>query len=84
MQEISLLVISLWNELEANLFAQWYCYCFYTVQLLLYNIYNSSSTLLICLHPVKWFQIFLCIAKNSIKYQSFVYTKLNDQTVLGI
>ena len=32
---------------------------------------------LIILHTVKWFQV-----NNSIKYQSFVYTQLNDQTVL--
>ena len=31
---------------------------------------------------VKWFQVLLCITNNSIKYQSFVYTQLNDQTVL--
>ena len=28
------------------------------------------------------FQILLCITNNSIKHQSFVYTQLNDQTVL--
>ena len=28
------------------------------------------------------FQVFLCIINNSIKHQSFVYTHLNDQTVL--
>ena len=31
---------------------------------------------------VKWFQVILHIANNSIKHQSFVYTQLNDQTVL--
>ena len=31
---------------------------------------------------VKWFQILQCITNYSIKYQSFVYTQLNDQTVL--
>ena len=31
---------------------------------------------------VKWFQILLCITKNSIKHQLFVYLQLNDQTVL--
>ena len=34
------------------------------------------------MHTVKWFQVLLCITNNSIKYQSFVYTQLNDQTVL--
>ena len=34
------------------------------------------------LHTVKWFQVLLCITNNSIKYQSSVYTQLNDQTVL--
>ena len=29
-----------------------------------------------------WFQLLLCITDNSIKHQSFVYTQLNDQTVL--
>ena len=31
---------------------------------------------------IKWFHALLHITKNSIKYQSFVYTQLNDQTVL--
>ena len=38
--------------------------------------------LIICLHTVKWFQVLLCITNNSIKHQSFVYTQLNDQTIL--
>ena len=38
--------------------------------------------LLICLHFVKWFQVFLCITSNSIKHKSFVYTQLNGPTVL--
>ena len=33
-------------------------------------------------HIVKCFSILLCITNNSIKHQSFVYTQLNDQTVL--
>ena len=37
---------------------------------------------LILLHTVKWFQVLLCITNNSFKHQSFVYTQLNDQTVL--
>ena len=36
---------------------------------------------LIFLHTVKWFQVLLCITNNSIKYQSFVYTQLNDQRI---
>ena len=37
---------------------------------------------LIILTSLKWFQVLLCITYNSIKYQSFVYTQLNNQTVL--
>ena len=37
---------------------------------------------LFLLHTVKWFQVLLYIANNSIKHQSFVYTQLNDETVL--
>ena len=37
---------------------------------------------LILLHNDTWFQVLLCITNNSIKYQSFVYTQLNDQIVL--
>ena len=33
-------------------------------------------------NKVEWFQVLLCITNNSIKHQSFVYTQLNDQTVL--
>ena len=40
------------------------------------------STLLICLHTLKWLQVLLCITNNSIKHQSFVYIQLNVQTVL--
>ena len=31
---------------------------------------------------VKWYQVLLCITNNSMKDQSFVYTQLDDQTVL--
>ena len=34
------------------------------------------------MHTVKWFQVFQCITKNSISHPSFIYTQLNDQTVL--
>ena len=37
---------------------------------------------LILLHTVKWSKAFLCITNNLIKHQSFVYTQLNDETVL--
>ena len=37
---------------------------------------------LILLHTVKWFQVLLCTTNNSFKHRSFVYTQLNDQTVL--
>ena len=36
----------------------------------------------ICLHTVKCFQVLPFNTNNSIKYQSFVNTQLNDQTVL--
>ena len=32
-------------------------------------------------NKIKWFQVLLYITNNSIKYQSFVSTQLNDQTV---
>ena len=37
---------------------------------------------LILLHTIKRFQVFQCITNNSIRYQLFVYTHLNDQIVL--
>ena len=38
---------------------------------------------MICkVNEVEWFQVLLRITNNSIKYQSFVYIQLNDQTVL--
>ena len=37
---------------------------------------------LILLHTVKELQELLRIINNSIKHQSFVYTQLNDKTVL--
>ena len=47
---------------------------FYLIQIILFTIYPLFSH--------KRFQVFLCITNNSIKHQSFVYTQLNDQTVL--
>ena len=46
--------------------------------------FNTSYSIqhLIRLNTVKWFQVLLCITFNSIKHQTFVYTQLNDQTVL--
>ena len=41
-----------------------------------------NKPLLVLLHIVKCFRALLCITNNSIKYQSFVYTLLNGQTVL--
>ena len=37
---------------------------------------------LILLHTIKWFQVLLCITNNSIKHHLFLYSQLNDQTVL--
>ena len=37
---------------------------------------------LILWYTVKWFQVLLCITNNSSKYQLFVYTQLNNPTVL--
>ena len=45
-------------------------------------LFYFHQILLICLHTVKWFQILLCISNNSIKHQPFVYTLLNEQTIL--
>ena len=33
-------------------------------------------------NKVKWFQVLISITDNSIKYQSFSYTQLNEKTVL--
>ena len=38
--------------------------------------------LIICLHIFNCFKALLLNANNSIKHQSFVYTELNDETVL--
>ena len=60
----------------------------YTYILNIYDCkYNLLKTLLndpnlILLYRVKWFQVLLCITNNSFKHQSFVYTQLNDQTIL--
>ena len=50
-------------------------YCYSTLIILL-NITHSFT------HTVKCFQVLLYNANNSTKYQSFVCTQLNDQTVL--
>ena len=33
-------------------------------------------------NKVKWLQVLLCMTNKLIKHQSFIYTRLNDQTVL--
>ena len=38
--------------------------------------------LFVRLHKFKCFQALLCITKNSIQYQSFAYTQLNDEILL--
>ena len=40
----------------------------------------SNNSILV--NNVKWFQILFCITYNSIKHLSFVYTQLNNQTVI--
>ena len=49
-------------------------------QILLITFLNEPK--LILLHADKWFQVLICITKNSFKHQSFVYTQSNDKTVL--
>ena len=46
---------------------------------LLITFWNEPKV--IVWHTVKWIQVLLCINNNSIKYQSFVYTQLNDHTI---
>ena len=48
---------------------------FYQIRIILF-------TIIICLQTVKCFQVLLINTNNSINHQSFVYTQLNDQTVL--
>ena len=48
--------------------------------ILLVKFLNESK--LIPLNTIKWFQVLLCIIKNSINHQSNVSTQLSSQTVL--
>ena len=48
--------------------------------ILLTMFFNEPQ--LILLYTVKGFQVLICITNNSIEHLSFVYTNLNDQTVL--
>ena len=48
--------------------------------ILLITFLNEPKPIL--LHILKWLKALLCITNNSIKHQSFVYTQLNDQTIL--
>ena len=47
---------------------------------ILLTFFNEPK--LILLYTVKWFQVLLYITNNLFKHQSFVYTQLNDQTIL--
>ena len=46
------------------------------------NLLNVPRMIFIYVNKVNSFQVLLCISNNSMKHQSFVYTQLNDQTVL--
>ena len=46
------------------------------------HFYQIRMLLIIYLHTVKWFQVLLQIANNSVKHQSFIYSHLNVKTVL--
>ena len=48
--------------------------------ILLIRFLNEPKHIL--LHTIKWFIVLLCIIKKSIKHFSFVYTEMNDQTVI--
>ena len=59
--------------------------CFHTTKWLQVKLLNTNYSILkLASHllKVKWFNVLLCITINSIKYQSFVYTEFNEQTVL--
>ena len=49
-------------------------------EILLRTFLNEPK--LILLHTVKWFQVLLYITNNLTEHRSFVYTELNDQTLL--
>ena len=55
---------------------------FYTVTWFHLFLSNANDSIYYCLHTVKYFQVLLCISKNSTKHQSRAYIPLNDQTVL--
>ena len=71
-----ILLIILFNESELIFF------CTQLNGFTYFYLTQFNLLLIICLHTVKWFQVLLCITNHSIKHQSFVYTQLNDQTVL--
>ena len=67
------------------------CYLSLTIQLDISHLFVHSTQFLsntnnyfiiICLHTVKWFQVFLFNASTSIKDQTFFYKQLNAKTVL--
>ena len=45
-----------------------------------FQVFQTNSFI----YTAKWFQVLLCIIKNSIKHQSFVYAQLNGQRVLSL
>ena len=59
-----------------------YCYLIQIFEFRHTKSFKYCYLTLIHLYTVKWFQVLLCITNNSIKHQSFVYTQVNDQTVL--
>ena len=46
-------------------------------------VFDIYIKYIICqINKVEWLQVWLCITNNSIKHHSFIYTQLNEQTVL--
>ena len=48
----------------------------------MYQLFYFWQFNLVLVNKVKWFQVLLRITNNSIKRQLFLYTQLNDETIL--
>ena len=59
-----------------------YKHFYLTLGLSIAQHWQFFSTLCVCLHTIRFFQVLLYITNNSIKYQSFLYAQLNGYSVL--
>ena len=59
-----------------------HCWLFNAKSIFIHINSSISNNSVLHFNKIKWFRVLICIPNNSFKNLSFLYTLLNDQTVL--